>query len=132
VGHDESGLRRGIGYAFLLILVSYCAFALSPVLWVAAAVLGVANAGGSILWTYASALLQQIVPDGIRGRVAAADMGGMTLTMTASTLIVGYLLDVGVNPRALMAGCGLVALAPILFWRAQQRAFLSTGERAQG
>lgn len=132
VGHDEAGLRRGIGYAFLLILASYCAFALAPSLWLAALPLAVANAGGSILWTYASALVQQIVPDGIRGRVAAADMGGMTLTMTASTLLVGHLLDAAVSPRLLMAGCGLIALLPVAYWRSQQHAFLSTAGRAQG
>ncbi len=132
VGHDEAGLRRGIGYAFLLIVGSYGAFSLAPTLWLAAVPLAVANAGGSILWTYASALQQQIVPDGIRGRVAAADMGGMTLTMTASTLLVGYLLDFGVSPRVLIAGCGLVALAPVAFWRSQQGAFLSTARRAEG
>ena len=132
VGHDEAGLRRGIGYAFLLVAVSYCAFALSPSLVLAAIPLAVANAGGSILWTYASALVQQLVPDGIRGRVAAADMGGMTLTMTASTLLVGYLLDAGVSPRVLMAGCGLIALLPFAFWQWQQHAFLSTAGRAEG
>lgn len=123
VGHEEAGLRRGIGYAFATLVVCYCAFAASPSIALAVAALAVANAGGSILWTYASALVQQIVPDGIRGRVAAADMGGMTLTMTLSTLLTGHLLDRGTDPRALMAGCGLVALVPLCFWQWQQRAF---------
>ncbi len=131
VGHDEAGLRRGIGYAFVVLAICYCAFALSPTIALAAIALAFANAGGSILWTYASALVQQIVPDGIRGRVAAADMGAMTLTMSLSTLLVGYLLDRGVGARALMAGCGLIALAPLAFWRSQQHAFLSTAGRAE-
>lgn len=131
VGHDEASLRRGIGYAFVLIATCYCAFAVSPTIALAAIALALANAGGSILWTYASALLQQIVPDGIRGRVAAADMGGMTMTMTVSTLLVGHLLDRGATARVLMAGCGLVALAPVVFWRSQQHAFLSTAGRTE-
>ena len=132
VGQDEPSLRRGISYAFGLLVVCYCAFAAAPNIALAAVALAVANAGGSILWTYGSALLQQIVPDEIRGRVAAADMAGMTLTMSSSTLAVGLLLDRGLGPRVLMAACGLVALGPIVFWRSQQPAFLSTGSAARG
>jgi MFS family permease len=123
VGHDERALRRGILWAFCAILVCYLGFAISPGLLVAAGFLAVANAGGSILWTYGAALLHQIVPDPVRGRVAATQSGGMTLAMSASTLLVGFLLDRGVGPRALMAGCGLVAAAPIAFWLAVQPAF---------
>jgi predicted MFS family arabinose efflux permease len=123
VGHDQRALRRGILWAFCAILVCYLGFALSPGLFVAAGFLAVANAGGSILWTYGAALLQQIVPDPVRGRVAATNMGGMTLAMSASTFLVGFLLDRGIAPRALMAGCGLAAAAPIAFWLAVQPAF---------
>ena len=122
-GHDERGLRRGILWSFLALVVCYCGFAASPVLWVAAGFLAVANAAGSTLWTYGSALLQQIVPDEVRGRVAATEMGGMVLTMSSSTWLVGHLLDRGVGPRALMAACGLVALVPAAFWASVQAAF---------
>jgi len=123
VGHQGRALRRGIAWAFALIIACYLAFALSPGIALAALSLAFANAGGSILWTYGSALLQQIVPDQIRGRVAAAEMGGMTLCMSSSTLLIGYLLDRGTAPRLLMACCGLVALLPILFWLSVQEAF---------
>ena len=123
-GHDERGLRRSIAYAFALLVVCYLAFAASPAIGWAAAALAVANAGGSILWTSGSTLLQRIVPDAVRGRVAAAEMGGFMLTLAASTLSVGLLLDRGIPPRALMAACGLVALLPLAFW-------LSTGRRAR-
>ena len=132
VGHDNASLRRGISWGFGLLAVCYCAFAAAPGIALAAVALAVANAGGSMLWTYGSALLQQIVPDEIRGRVYAADLAGMTLTMSSSTLATGMLLDRGVGPRVLMAACGLVALGPILFWRSQQGAFLSTGSAAEG
>src|SRR5438445_4021219 len=95
-GHDERGLRRGILWSFLALVVCYSGFAGSPDLWVAAGFLAVANAAGSTLWTYGSALLQQIVPDQVRGRVAATEMGGMVLTMSTSTWLVGHLLDRGV------------------------------------
>jgi len=133
VGHDQRALRRGILWAFCAILVCYLGFAVSPGLAAAAACLAVANAGGSILWTYGAALLQQIVPDPVRGRVAATQMGGMTLAMSASTSLVGFLLDRGIAPRALMAGCGLVAGAPIAFWVAVQPAFEeSPNDRGEG
>lgn len=123
VGHDEHGLRRGIFWSFATLVVCYCAFAASPALWAAAGFLAIANAAGSTLWTYGSALLQRIVPDDVRGRVAAAEMGGMVLTMSSSTWAVGQSLDHGVPPRALMAACGLVALIPVAFWALVQRAF---------
>jgi predicted MFS family arabinose efflux permease len=116
VGHDRRSLRKGIALADSLILVCYLAFSASPSLWVAALALTVANAGGSILWTSGSTLLQLTVPDHVRGRVASADVASMTLCMSASTWIVGVLLDGGVPARALMAGCGLVAVVPLSFW----------------
>ncbi|MFL5294122.1 MAG: MFS transporter [Myxococcales bacterium] len=131
-GHDQRALRRGILWAFCTILVCYIGFALSPSLWVAAAFLAVANAGGSTLWTYGSALTHQIVPDEVRGRVAAAHMGGMTLAMSGSTFLVGFLLDRGIGARPLMGACGLVAVAPIAFWLAVQPAFEAVDRHETG
>ena len=122
-GHDQRGLRRGILWSFVALVICYCGFALSPGLWIAAGCLAVANGAGSTLWTYGSALVQQIVPDEVRGRVAATEMGGMVLTMSSSTWLVGHLLDQGIGPRALMAACGLVALVPAAFWALVQPAF---------
>lgn len=116
VGHDDKGLRSSIAWAFGLLVFCYVGFGLSPGIFWAASALAVANAGGSILWTSGSTLLQRIVPDAVRGRVAAAEMGGFMLTLTASTLAVGLLLDRGVSARLLMACCGLVALLPLSFW----------------
>jgi predicted MFS family arabinose efflux permease len=123
VGTGDLGLRRSIRWGFVLLVVCYIGFALSPHIAWAALALAVANAGGSILWTSGSTLLQRFVPDEVRGRVAAAEMGGFMLTLTASTLAVGLLLDRGVAPRALMAACGLAALLPLGFWASQARAF---------
>jgi hypothetical protein len=115
-GASIPALRKGITAAQLTILIAYLAFSRAPTIWLAAGALAVANAGGSILWTYGSTLLALLVPDRVRGRVAAAEMGGMTLAMSISTLLVGELLDAGVGARWLMAGCGLVGALPLLFW----------------
>jgi predicted MFS family arabinose efflux permease len=126
-GTDERGLRRSISGAFALLAVCYVAFALSPSIGYAAVALAIANGGGSILWTSGSTLLQRLVPDAVRGRVAAAEIGGFMLTLSASTVATGLLLDRGVPPRALMAACGLVALVPLAYWGFAQRAFQVTG-----
>jgi len=130
-GTDERGLRRSISGAFALLAVCYVAFALSPSIGYAAVALAIANGGGSILWTSGSTLLQRLVPDAVRGRVAAAEIGGFMLTLSASTLATGLLLDRGVPPRALMAACGLVALVPLAYWGFAQRAFQVTGRGAR-
>ncbi|HEY4770014.1 MAG TPA: MFS transporter [Myxococcales bacterium] len=129
-GTDERGLRRSISGAFALLAVCYVAFALSPSIGYAAVALAIANGGGSILWTSGSTLLQRMVPDAVRGRVAAAEIGGFMLTLSASTVATGLLLDRGVPPRALMAACGLVALVPLAYWAFAQRAFQVTGRGA--
>jgi len=129
-GTDERGLRRSISGAFALLAVCYVAFALSPSIGYAAVALAIANGGGSILWTSGSTLLQRMVPDAVRGRVAAAEIGGFMLTLSASTVATGLLLDRGVPPRALMAACGLVALVPLAYWGFAQRAFQVTGRGA--
>ena len=131
-GTDERGLRRGISGAFALLAICYVGFALSPAIGFAAVALALANAGGSILWTSGSTLLQRIVPDAVRGRVAAAEIGGFMLALSASTLATGLLLDHGVSPRALMAACGLIALVPLGYWGFAQRAFEVTGQGARG
>ena len=130
-GTDERGLRRGISGAFALLAICYVGFALSPAIGYATIALAVANAGGSILWTSGSTLLQRIVPDAVRGRVAAAEIGGFMLALSASTLATGLLLDRDVSPRALMAACGLIALVPLAYWGFAQRAFEVTGQGAR-
>jgi len=131
-GTDDQGLRRGISAAFALLVVCYVAFAVSPAIGYAAIALALANAGGSILWTSGSTLLQRMVPDAVRGRVAAAEIGGFMLTLSASTLATGLLLDRGIPARALMAACGLIALVPLAYWAFAQRAFQVTGQAARG
>jgi predicted MFS family arabinose efflux permease len=130
-GTDDRGLRRGISGAFALLAICYVGFALSPAIGYAAVALAVANAGGSILWTSGSTLLQRMVPDAVRGRVASAEIGGFMLALSASTLATGLLLDRGVPPRALMAACGLVALLPLAYWASAQRAFQVTAQGAR-
>jgi hypothetical protein len=56
----------------------------------------------------------------------------MTLAMSTSTFLVGFLLDRGIGARPLMGACGLVAVAPIAFWLAVQPAFEAVDMREAG
>src|SRR2546422_732077 len=123
--------RSRISGAFALLAICYVGFALSPAIGFAAVALAVANAGGSTLWTSGSTLLQRIVPDAVRGRVAAAEIGGFMLALSASTLATGLLLDRDGSPRALIAARGLIALVPLAYLGFAQRAFEGAGQGAR-
>src|SRR5207249_958078 len=60
---------------------------------------------GGAQWMISSYGLQREVPDGLRGRMFAADFGLVTLTTSLSTLGAGFLADAaGPVPTALIGG----------------------------
>jgi MFS family permease len=93
-------LRRLIAVAFIVQAVGYTVFALSSGvgLWLAIIALVVGHCGGGITWVGSTIRLQQITPDGYRGRVFAIDLGLNTLTAGISTLVFGFALEWGANP----------------------------------
>jgi MFS family permease len=79
--------------------------------------LAIAHCGGSILWVFSTVLLQREVEDKFRGRVFAAELALLTLTMAASNYLVGELMDrFGFSPRVVTAGVGTFFLLPGLIW----------------
>jgi MFS family permease len=73
--------------------------------------------GGSILWVFSTVLLQRSVEDNFRGRVFAAELALLTLTMAASNYVTGELLDrFGISPRIVTIGIGSFFLLPGLIW----------------
>ena len=89
---------------------------------VALIVLGIAHTGGSILWVFSTVLLQRGVEDSFRGRVFAAELALLTLTMAVSNYATGVLLDpVGLSPRIVSIGIGAFFVLPGLAWFATQR-----------
>jgi hypothetical protein len=102
--------------------VFYMAFGAATSFVVALIVLGIAHTGGSILWVFSTVLLQRGVEDNFRGRVFAAELALLTLTMAVSNYATGALLDpIGLSPRVVSIGIGAFFLLPGLAWFATQR-----------
>jgi hypothetical protein len=115
-------MQTSIGIAFLIGGAFYIAFGSSTSFILALIVLGIAHCGGSILWVFSTVMLQRNVVDSFRGRVFAAEMALLTLTMAASNYVTGELLDrFRLSPRIITIGIGLIFLMPGLTWFLSQR-----------
>jgi hypothetical protein len=115
-------MQASIGIAFLIGGAFYVAFGTATSFLFALLVLGLAHTGGSILWVFSTVLLQRGVEDRFRGRVFAAELALLTLTMAASNYFTGELLDrFGWSPRVVTVGIGIFFLIPGVLWFATQR-----------
>ncbi len=121
-GEGKQRMQVSIGIAFLIGGVFYIAFGISTSFVLALIVLGLAHTGGSILWVFSTVLLQRGVDDNFRGRVFAAELALLTLTMAISNYVTGELLDrFGFSPRAVAVGIGSFFLLPGLIWFVTQK-----------
>ncbi|HEX7295588.1 MAG TPA: MFS transporter [Pyrinomonadaceae bacterium] len=116
-GEGDRRMQITIGIAFLIGGVFYIAFGTATSFILALVVLGVAHMGGSILWVFSTVLLQRSVEDNFRGRVFAAELALLTLTMAASNYATGELLDrFQISPRVVTVGIGLLFVVPGIIW----------------
>ena len=116
-GETRKQMQNAIGIAFLIGGVFYIAFGVSRNFLLALLFLAIAHTGGSILWVFSTVLLQREVEDRFRGRVFAAELALLTLTMAASNYLVGELMDrFGFSPRVVTAGVGAFFVLPGLIW----------------
>ena len=121
-GELDRPMQVWIGIAFLIGGAFYIAFGSATSFVFALIVLGVAHCGGSILWVFSTVLLQRGVEDKFRGRVFAAELALLTLTMAASNYATGELLDrYQISPRVVTIGIGIFFLLPGLAWFLTQR-----------
>jgi MFS family permease len=121
-GEGRRQMQTTIGFAFLIGGAFYIAFGTAKSFLFALLALGLAHTGGSILWVFSTVLLQRDVEDNFRGRVFAAELALLTLTMAASNYFIGELLDrFGWSPRVVTAGVGIFFLLPGLLWFATRR-----------
>jgi hypothetical protein len=109
-GQNESRLRLGILFGFVFAALGYVAVGLSPWAWSAMAAVVFAHA------VFSTTLLQMYTQDRFRGRVFAADVGLLTLTISLSSYVAGTLVDWGLPVRVFAAGTGLVMLLPAMAW----------------
>ena len=120
-GEGNRRMQAAIGISFLIGGVFYILFGVSMSLVFALIVLGIAHCGGSILWVFSTVMLQRSVADNFRGRVFAAELALLTLTMAASNYVTGEFLDRGFSPRWVTVGIGMLFIMPGIWWFLTQR-----------
>jgi MFS family permease len=121
-GEGNRRMQASIGIAFLIAGIFYMLFGTATSFIFALVVLGIAHCGGSILWVFSTVILQRSVTDNFRGRVFAAELALVTLTMAASNYVTGELLDrFQISPRIVTVGIGIFFLLPGLTWFVTQR-----------
>jgi MFS family permease len=121
-GEGNRRLQTSIGIAFLIAGVFYDLFGSATSFIFELVVLGTAHCGASIIWVFSTVILQRTVADNFRGRVFAAELALVTLTMAASNYLTGELLDrFQISPRIVTVGIGIFFLFPGLTWFLTQR-----------
>jgi MFS family permease len=121
-GEGKERMQASIGIAFLIGGLFYIAFGASTSFVFALLVLGIAHCGGSILWVFSTVLLQRGVEDSFRGRVFAAELALLTLTMAASNYATGEMLDrFKLSPRLVTIGIGIFFVVPGVLWFVTQK-----------
>jgi MFS family permease len=77
----------------------------------------VRTVGSGTIWVFSAALLQMIVPDGLRGRVFAFEFAALTLTQSLSTFWAGFAQDtLGLTVRHVSLTMAIVAAILGLSW----------------
>jgi MFS family permease len=133
-GETRERMQAAIGVSFIIGGLFYIGFAGATNFILAIILLAVAHAGGSTLWVNSTVLLQASVEDNFRGRVFAAELALLTLTMAGSNYVTGELLDrFGYSPRIVTAAIGVLFIVPGLAWFATRRWWdRSGGEEPRG
>ena len=121
-GEGKKRMQVSIGIAFLIGGAFYIAFGWATSFVLALLVLGLAHTGGSILWVFSTVLLQRGVEDNFRGRVFAAELALLTLTMAISNYATGELLDrFGLSARTVAIVIGALFVLPGVAWFVSER-----------
>lgn len=121
-GEGDRRMQASIGISFVIAGIFYSAFGSATNFVFALVVLGIAHCGGSILWVFSTVILQRSVEDNFRGRVFAAELALLTLTMAASNYMTGELLDrFQISPRVVTVGIGILFMVPGITWFLTQR-----------
>ena len=110
-------MQQILGWCFVWGGFWYLVFAAVDHLVLATLCVVLAHLAGSTLWVFSTVLLQQEVPDRYRGRIFSAELGLVTLTMSASTFVYSWLADVaGFGLRQLVVILALSLFLPGVIW----------------
>ncbi len=109
------------GAGAVIYCAGYLGVATSPVLALAIGGAFLAHLGGGAQWTLSNLGLQLATSDAFRGRIFAADFALLTLTMSSSFLISGW-VTAELGPRLVTAVLALIAGAWGLLYLALTRA----------
>jgi MFS family permease len=112
----ERWLLPSLAMSMGLFSVMYLGVAATTMIWVALPLVVVAHLAGGANWMISTFALQTEVPDGLRGRVLAADMMIATLAIAVSQLVAGAFVD-RVSPRVVIAVAAAVTLTYAVVWR---------------
>jgi len=119
---SRAQMQSAIGVSFLVSGVFYILFGISTNFALALVMLGLAHMGGSVLWGFSTVLLQSAVEDDFRGRVFAAELMLLTLTLAASNYATGEALDrFQISPRAITVAFGVFFMLPGTLWLLTRR-----------
>ena len=100
--------------------LAYLAFPAAPGLWAGAAIVVVAHLGGGTQHTMTGYGLQRLVPDALRGRVLALELGLITCSMGLSLLVAGWAAEAA-DPRAVVTALAGLTMAFAALWGAATR-----------
>ncbi len=120
-GDSNYRLRFAIGAGFVAACAGYMALGFAPTLALACAALVLAHAGLSSVWVFSTTMLQLQTEDRFRGRVFSAEFGFAVLTMSASSLAAGLLIDAGMPIARVAMLAGAAMLIPAALWAWAQR-----------
>jgi MFS family permease len=109
--------------------MAYLGAAASPWFWLVLVCVMLAHLAGGGNWAMSTYALQLEVPDRLRGRVFGTELMVVSLSISASMLLAGALVD-HVGPRSTLAVCGSLTLAYALVWRLITRRLLRTAPTA--
>jgi MFS family permease len=113
---EDDKMRLAIGASFVLAAACYGLFALVDVVTLAVTLVVVAHLGGSTIWVFSTVLLQRTVPDGLRGRIFATELGLCTGAISVVTWFYGRAIDAGwleLRPATLLIAGSILAAATL-------------------
>jgi MFS family permease len=127
-GDDFRNMLWAIALSFALLAAGALGIALAPTLGWALGAIVVRALGTGAGWVFSAVLLQALVKDAFRGRVAAFEFTALVALQSLSTLWAGFALDrFGLSVQGALALTALVGFAVTLAWLAFQFAMNRRG-----